>query len=515
MANKIKIFGPNSLKVLCNKIVASLNNCVKKEEGKGLTTNDYSTDEKNKLYGIETGANHYVHPAYSAKTSGLYKVTVDNKGHVSGTAAVAKSDITSLGIPAQDTVYTHPTNAGYKHIPAGGQAGQILNWKASGEAQWSNAMEQTDITGNAGTATKLKTARTIDGVDFDGSATISHFGICELSPTHQNRSVNIPGFSMAFGAKVSILFRYGIAVENSTLNVSSTGPIAIYYKGHSLPYNYVKAGTVVDFVYDGSYWQVIGNLTEDRVDTIETTYAKKTDNVASATKLQTARAIDGVTFDGSTAMSHYGICDTEGGTLAKTVSITGFTLVTGARVMVRFTYANTVSSPKLNVSGTGAKEIRYKNAAIPTTYIKAYSLLELVYDNTYWRVVGDLTQSQVDTVNTSLANYSPLRDQTVLYSGQFYADAVNTVKYTTVSGLSAYKMVLMHCEVGDAYAGALVFTPQEIQQKVGAITATTYFGRASFYCDFAYNRIGVQVHNKPDGWNMTAFRITKVYGILK
>ena len=48
----------------------------------------------------------YTHPTYTAKSSGLYKVTVDGTGHVSGTAAVTKSDITALGIPAQDTTYT-------------------------------------------------------------------------------------------------------------------------------------------------------------------------------------------------------------------------------------------------------------------------------------------------------------------------------------------------------------------------------------------------------------------------
>lgn len=32
--------------------------------------------------------------------------------------------------------YTHPTTAGNKHIPAGGASGQILKWKANGEAQW-------------------------------------------------------------------------------------------------------------------------------------------------------------------------------------------------------------------------------------------------------------------------------------------------------------------------------------------------------------------------------------------
>lgn len=52
--------------------------------------------------------NKYVHPTYTAKTSGLYKVTVDGTGHVSAVAAVTKVDITSLGIPAQDTVYTLP-----------------------------------------------------------------------------------------------------------------------------------------------------------------------------------------------------------------------------------------------------------------------------------------------------------------------------------------------------------------------------------------------------------------------
>ena len=37
---------------------------------------------------------------------------------------------------AKGAGYTHPTTPGYKHIPAGGAAGQILKWKADGEAQW-------------------------------------------------------------------------------------------------------------------------------------------------------------------------------------------------------------------------------------------------------------------------------------------------------------------------------------------------------------------------------------------
>ena len=51
----------------------------------------------------------YTHPSYTAKSSGLYKITVDSTGHVSNVTAVAKSDITALGIPSSDT-NTHYTS---------------------------------------------------------------------------------------------------------------------------------------------------------------------------------------------------------------------------------------------------------------------------------------------------------------------------------------------------------------------------------------------------------------------
>ena len=68
-----------------------------------------SAADKTKLDGVTAGANKYTHPRYTARASGLYKVTVDSTGHVSAVAAVDKSDITALGVPAQDTTYTHPS----------------------------------------------------------------------------------------------------------------------------------------------------------------------------------------------------------------------------------------------------------------------------------------------------------------------------------------------------------------------------------------------------------------------
>ena len=65
----------------------------------------------NKLATIDTSANNYIHPSYTSAASGLRKFTVDESGHVSATAAVTKSDITDLGIPAQDTTYANATTA--------------------------------------------------------------------------------------------------------------------------------------------------------------------------------------------------------------------------------------------------------------------------------------------------------------------------------------------------------------------------------------------------------------------
>ncbi len=68
-----------------------------------------SASDKSKLDNIDSFANNYLHPNYNSKVNGLYKVTVDAQGHVSEVNPITKSDITGLGIPAQDTIYTLPT----------------------------------------------------------------------------------------------------------------------------------------------------------------------------------------------------------------------------------------------------------------------------------------------------------------------------------------------------------------------------------------------------------------------
>jgi hypothetical protein len=93
--------------------VAKIANKVDKVEGKQLSTEDYTTAEKTKLQGVAANANNYV----------------------------------------------HPTTAGNKHIPAGGTAGQILVNNGDGTAKWQ------DNQGGGG------------GIDYTGLEDIYSYGV--------------------------------------------------------------------------------------------------------------------------------------------------------------------------------------------------------------------------------------------------------------------------------------------------------------------------------------------------
>lgn len=113
-------------------------------------------------------------------------------------------------------------------------------------------------------------------------------------------------------------------------------------------------------------------------------------NAGTATKLKNKHTIDGVQFDGSANVHHYGSCSTAAGTAEKAVTLAGFTLATGARITVRFTVTNTAANPTLNVNSTGAKPIQYRNAAISAGYLAANRVYEFVYDGAAWELVGDI-----------------------------------------------------------------------------------------------------------------------------
>lgn len=136
----------------------------------------------------------YTHPGYTAKSSGLYKITVDGTGHVSATTAVTKSDITALGIPGQDTNTTYSTGTsstpglaklytGTGSATDGTMTQNAITSALNGKSPTShthNYAGSSSSGGAANSANKLATARTVSGgtditlsFNYDGSGNSS------------------------------------------------------------------------------------------------------------------------------------------------------------------------------------------------------------------------------------------------------------------------------------------------------------------------------------------------------
>lgn len=144
----------------------------------------------------------YTHPGYTAKSSGLYKITVDGTGHVSATTAVTKSDITALGIPGQDTNTTYSTGTSSTpglaklYTGTGSATDGTMTQKAittalngkSATGHTHNYAGSSSVGGNANAAVKLATARKIGSASFDGTTdiTLSQMGV--INPIELTRA---------------------------------------------------------------------------------------------------------------------------------------------------------------------------------------------------------------------------------------------------------------------------------------------------------------------------------------
>ena len=218
----------------------------------------------------------------SAFASGLYKITTNAQGHVTAATAVEKSDITGLGIPAQDTTYNAATTntAGLMSVSdktkldaitdsadsvsfsasatSGNKVGTIT---INGTATNMYSPTQTSISGNAGSATVLANTRYIDGVSFTGAANVTRYATCSTAAATAAKTASITTgtFSLIAGARVTVKFTDSNNAASPTLNIGSTGAKEIYWHGAALTSSqYWQAGAVLDFVYDGTNWEVLG-----------------------------------------------------------------------------------------------------------------------------------------------------------------------------------------------------------------------------------------------------------------
>lgn len=97
----------------------------------------------------------------------------------------------------------------------------------------------------------------------------------------------------------------------------------------------------------------------------------------------------------------YATCDTAAGTAAKVVSLAAGTLSlkAGATVAVKFTYANTASSPTLNIAGTGTKAMYIQG--VRDVYWADGATVTFTYDGINWRVASEPVYAPTATIGNA------------------------------------------------------------------------------------------------------------------
>ena len=100
------------------------------------------------------------------------------------------------------------------------------------------------------------------------------------------------------------------------------------------------------------------------------------------------------------AFARFAVCSTAAATAAKTATISGFKLFTGAVAYIKFSVKNTAANPTLNISGTGAKAIQYEGAAISSHYLNANRTYAFIYDGSAYQVIGDINTNTKYSVFT-------------------------------------------------------------------------------------------------------------------
>ncbi|ELW9316908.1 tail fiber protein [Escherichia coli] len=158
------------------------------------------------------------------------------------------------------------------------------------------------LNGNASTATKLQTARNINGVKFDGSGDInintlvSRGRVTALSGSTQGTA----GIQMYEVYNNSYPTTYGNVLHMKGASAAGEGELLIGWSGTSGAHAPVFIRSRRD--YSGAAWSAWAQVytSRDSIPGVNATGNQNTTgNAATATKLQTARKIAGVAFDGS------------------------------------------------------------------------------------------------------------------------------------------------------------------------------------------------------------------------
>ncbi|EIG8650858.1 tail fiber protein, partial [Escherichia coli] len=226
--------------------------------------------------------------------------------YFTGTDTISQTDLTSVGrdILAKTSVLAVIQYLDLRELGTSGEKIPLLStankWSAR---QTFNGGITGALTGNADTATKLKTAININGVRFDGSADININTLVSrgLVTALEANAQGTSGIQLYEAYNNGYPSTYGNVLHLKGATAAGEGELFIGWSGTSGDHAPVHIRSRRDI--DSANWSEWAQVYTSK-DSIPGVNAKgdqdTSGNAATATKLQTACTINGVSFDGST-----------------------------------------------------------------------------------------------------------------------------------------------------------------------------------------------------------------------
>ena len=235
-------------------------------------------------------------------------------------------------------------------------------------------VNQTGNQNTTGSAATLTTARTIGGVSFDGSANIDLPGVNAAG--NQNTSGTAAGLSGTPNITVADVIAASLDISGNADIDGTLEADAITVNGIAL--NEFIADTVGDMVTSNTETNIVVTY-DDADNTLDFSVTNITGNAATATALQNARTIGGVSFDGTANITLPGVNatgnqDTSGNAATATTLETARTI--GG---VSFNGSANIDLPGVNAAGN---QNTTGNAATATALQNARTIGGTSFDGT-------------------------------------------------------------------------------------------------------------------------------------
>lgn len=361
----------------------------------------------------------------------------------------------------------------------------------------------------------------IAGLEGDVSAVAAVFGYCQTAGATRDKAVNISGFVLREGCVVNVRFQYANTATNPSLNVSGTGLHYMLLDGYSLgPDNYWGANQLVTFVYSSGYWHVADSGTHALIQalgdsiTLEVQGVKEdlTQTKASITLLDNRVTTEVNNLqedinDAAAKLTRYGTCSTSAATQEKAVTVSGdFELTAGVMVSVYFSYANTASSPRLNVNSTGARSIYVGSLPISSDYWwRAGTTVTFVYTGSVWRVCDSGSLARITVAEDEIelrvekgtlsSEISAEAGLVSIQSNRFEWDSTNSsmTRYGVLTARSASLSGTFECGSTSAYGIRLTSSGQMSGFRQGTQVGFIDYSASMRYIPTGEILYGVQI----------------------